>query len=117
MAAALETAVSAGEQIVIVGERGQADTRAMWLAANTAYRPFTVMVLVDNNRFSPTDQALTLAALVIILGVFLSLFLLAEPLSRRLGGAGSSVLRRIMGLLLTALAINLVLTAISKQIE
>lgn len=77
----------------------------------------TVMVLVDNNRFSPTDQALTLAALVIVLGVLLSLFLLAEPLSRRLGGAGSSVLRRIMGLLLTALAINLVLTAISTWLH
>ncbi len=51
MAAALETAVAGGEQIVIVGHRGDEGTRAMWLAANRAYRPFAVMT-----TFDPSEQ-------------------------------------------------------------
>ncbi|MEO7158000.1 MAG: thioredoxin domain-containing protein [Vicinamibacterales bacterium] len=47
MAAALETALAAGEQIVIVGPRDAAATSAMWQAAQRKYRPFAVMTLVD----------------------------------------------------------------------
>ncbi len=51
MAAALETAVAGGEQIVIVGQRGRDDTRAMWIAAHQQYRPFAVITLFD-----PSEQ-------------------------------------------------------------
>jgi hypothetical protein len=47
MAAALSTSIAGGEQIVIVGQRDAADTRAMWAAANKNYRPFAVLTLVD----------------------------------------------------------------------
>jgi uncharacterized protein YyaL (SSP411 family) len=47
MAAALETAVSEGEQIIIVGARGASDTNALWIAAHKKYRPFAVVTLVD----------------------------------------------------------------------
>jgi multiple antibiotic resistance protein len=77
----------------------------------------TVMVLVDNNRFSPVDQVLTLGALLIVLAVLLGVFLLAEPLSRLLGGAGTNLLRRVMGLVLAALAVNLVLNAVSTWLH
>ncbi len=50
MAAALETAVAGGEQIVIVGRRGQDDTRAMWMAAHKQYRPFSVITLFDTSE-------------------------------------------------------------------
>jgi uncharacterized protein YyaL (SSP411 family) len=50
MAAALETAVSEGEQIVIVGARGAAGTAAMWKAAHRRYRPFAVVTLVDPSQ-------------------------------------------------------------------
>lgn len=52
MAAALSTSVAGGEQIVILGHRESADTRAMWAAANKHYRPFAVVTLVD-----PAQQA------------------------------------------------------------
>jgi len=52
MAAALSTSIAGGEQIVIVGQRDAADTRALWIAANKDYRPFAVMTLVD-----PSHQA------------------------------------------------------------
>jgi uncharacterized protein YyaL (SSP411 family) len=47
MAAALSSSLAAGEQIVIIGRANGADTGAMWLAANAAYRPFSVITLVD----------------------------------------------------------------------
>jgi uncharacterized protein YyaL (SSP411 family) len=50
MAAALETAIAEGEQIVIVGPRDAAGTLAMWQAAHRKYRPFAVMTLVDPSQ-------------------------------------------------------------------
>ena len=47
MAAALATALSGGEQIVVVGRHGAADTTALWRAAHRTFRPFAVAVLVD----------------------------------------------------------------------
>jgi uncharacterized protein len=47
MAAALSSSLAAGEQIVIVGHVNREDTRQMWLAANRAYRPFSLITLVD----------------------------------------------------------------------
>jgi uncharacterized protein YyaL (SSP411 family) len=47
MAAALETSIAGGEQIVIIGQRDRDDTRAMWVAANTPYRPFAVITQFD----------------------------------------------------------------------
>jgi hypothetical protein len=51
MAAALETAMVGGEQIVIVGHRDADDTRAMWVAAHKQYRPFAVIM-----QFDPSEQ-------------------------------------------------------------
>jgi uncharacterized protein YyaL (SSP411 family) len=50
MAAALSASIAGGEQIVIVGRRGSADTAAMWAAANRRYRPFAVTTLVDPSQ-------------------------------------------------------------------
>jgi uncharacterized protein YyaL (SSP411 family) len=47
MAAVLSAHEAGGEQIVIVGKRGAADTEALWRAAHKKYRPFAVMVPVD----------------------------------------------------------------------
>ncbi len=50
MAAALSTALSGGEQIVIIGSHDAADTKAMWQAAHAQYHPFAVTVPVDPAR-------------------------------------------------------------------
>lgn len=52
MAAVLSASLAGGEQIVIVGQADAAETRALWRAANRAYRPFAVMVPAD-----PANQA------------------------------------------------------------
>lgn len=77
----------------------------------------TVMVLVDNNRFSLTDQLLTILALAGVLAILLVVFLASETISRMLGAGGPDVLRRIMGLLLAALSVNLVLSAVSTWLR
>jgi uncharacterized protein YyaL (SSP411 family) len=55
MAAALSMAHAPQEQIVIVGEAGQAGTDALWIAAQHGYRPFATMVRVTPG---PTQQQL-----------------------------------------------------------
>jgi multiple antibiotic resistance protein len=73
----------------------------------------TVMVLVDNNRFSFTDQLTTILALAAVLAILLGVFAASDRISRALGQGGADVLRRIMGLILAALSVNLVLAAVS----
>jgi multiple antibiotic resistance protein len=72
----------------------------------------TLMVLMDNNRFSIGHQLITVLALVLVLVVLLAVFLLGDVLVRVLGSSVINVLRRIMGLVLAALSVNLVLTAV-----
>jgi uncharacterized protein YyaL (SSP411 family) len=47
MGAALSNASSGGEQIVILGSRGDPHTSALWRAVQRRYRPFAVGVIVD----------------------------------------------------------------------
>jgi multiple antibiotic resistance protein len=73
----------------------------------------TMVLLMDNNRLSAMQQALTVLALAAVLVVMFIVFLLSEPIRKFLGNGGSDVLRRIMGLILAALAINMILSAVS----
>jgi uncharacterized protein len=50
MAAVLSASLAPNEQIIIVGRRDAADTKAMWLAANRTYRPFSVWTPVDPDQ-------------------------------------------------------------------
>jgi multiple antibiotic resistance protein len=73
----------------------------------------TVVLLTDNNRHSLPQQAVTLLALAAILSLMLGVFLLGEPIRGVIGPGGPDVLRRVMGLVLAALAVNMVLSAIA----
>jgi multiple antibiotic resistance protein len=72
----------------------------------------TLMVLMDNNRFSIGHQLITVLALVLVLVLLLAVFLLGDVLVRVLGSGVINVLRRITGLVLAALSVNLVLNAV-----
>jgi multiple antibiotic resistance protein len=71
----------------------------------------TMVLLMDNNRFSFAGQALTLASLAVVLAGLVVIFLTGHAVERLIGKGGIQLLRRIMGLLLSALAVNLVLSA------
>jgi multiple antibiotic resistance protein len=74
----------------------------------------TLMVLMDNNRFSFEHHLITMLALLLVLVLLLAVFLLGDVLMRVLGSGVIDVLRRIMGLVLAALSVNLVLSAVAQ---
>lgn len=77
----------------------------------------TMVLLMDNNRFAMTDQAITAGALAVVLIGLLAIFLTAHPIERLIRQGGTQLLRRIMGLLLSALAVNLVLSAAATWLK
>jgi multiple antibiotic resistance protein len=77
----------------------------------------TMVLLMDNNRFSYAGQTLTIASLAIVLAALLVIFLAGHTVERLIGKGGIQLLRRIMGLLLSALAINLVLSAVASWLK
>ncbi|TDH64136.1 MarC family protein [Dankookia rubra] len=77
----------------------------------------TMVLLIDNNRFSVLDQAYTVVALAVVLGLLLGIFLCGHLLERLLGRGLIQLMPRIMGLLLSALAVNLVLNALATWLK
>ncbi|HWM83153.1 MAG TPA: MarC family protein [Pseudolabrys sp.] len=77
----------------------------------------TMVLLMDNNRFAPSEQVITAGALVVVLIGLLTIFLAAHPIERLIRQGGTQLLRRIMGLLLAALAVNLVLSAAANWLK
>jgi multiple antibiotic resistance protein len=69
------------------------------------------VLLTDTEGFSIPDQALSIATTLVVLGATLGLLWAAGPIQRFIGESGASVLSRIMGLLLAAVAVNNVISA------
>ncbi|GGC73191.1 MarC family protein [Chelatococcus reniformis] len=77
----------------------------------------TMIVLMDNNRASLTHQFETIAVLAVTMLVLLVTFALGGPISRLIGTGGANLLRRIMGLILSAVAVNLILNAVAQWLK
>lgn len=77
----------------------------------------TIVLLMDNNRYSPAEQIVTFAALGTVLTAFMVIFLMGGILERLLGKGMTNLLRRTMGLVLAALAVNLVLSAVATWLK
>jgi len=71
----------------------------------------TVVLLTDNRQFGFIEQALTTAALAAVLAIFLLIMLFANPIMKAIGVGGANVMRRVMGIILSAIAANMVLGA------
>ena len=78
-----------------------------------------VILLTDNNVYSIPMQLGTAFILLVILGVTYLFMLAANPIMKVIGKNGSSILVRVMGMILAALSIELVMEAlnISQWIE
>jgi multiple antibiotic resistance protein len=77
----------------------------------------TVVILTDNQRFAFAGQATTLLALITILLALLAVFVTGGGLARALGPATINAMRRIMGLLMAALSVNMVLSALAHWLH
>lgn len=73
----------------------------------------TVMILTDDDRFSWAEKAMTGGVLVVVLLILLAVLLLAVPVMRLIGEAGAAIVTRVFGMLLAALAANIVLAALA----
>jgi multiple antibiotic resistance protein len=71
-----------------------------------------VVVLTDNDRYNLAEQAVTLGLLIVVLSITLGLLMAASWLNRHLGPSGSSVISRVMGIILAAVAVDAVLNAL-----
>jgi multiple antibiotic resistance protein len=73
----------------------------------------TVVILTDNDRFSITHQAMTALAMSVVLAATLVLLLLASPIHRVIGITGEMIISRIMGMVLAAVAVDAILSALA----
>jgi len=71
------------------------------------------VLLTDSEGFNVIDSAISIATIAVVLAVTLVLLLAAQPIHRIIGESGTSVIGRIMGLLLAAVAVNNVIEAVS----
>lgn len=73
------------------------------------------IMLTDNDTRTVTEQVAVSAVLVLVLALTLVAMLLATPILRIIGRGGAALLVRIMGMLLAALAVELVMTALGAK--
>lgn len=72
------------------------------------------VLLTDSDQFSLSDVAIDLGVILSLLGITLALMFMAKPILAVIGDSGASVLSRIMGLILAAVAVDSVLVAIAQ---
>lgn len=99
-------------------ERSLATLAVYPLATPIVAGPGAILAMVlfsDNNRGAPLGQHLvTLAVLTLMMLILFVIFWLGDYIAKVIGVSGTSLLRRIMGILLAAFSVNLVLNAFQK---
>ena len=71
----------------------------------------SVVVLTDNNANSLLEQTITCGVMAVVLVATLVLMLLAGRIVKLIGKSGANVLSRVMGLILSAVAVQMVYSA------
>ena len=101
------------EEIKIV-KRG-IDTAIFPMAVPSIASPGAMMAIVlltDNHRFSIPEQALTAMVMLVVLAITFIFLLGASFIHRFIGDSGASIISRVMGLILGAVAANSVMDGI-----
>lgn len=76
-----------------------------------------VVLLTDNHRHSIAEQAVTALVLLLVLGITLGLLYAADAVHGMLGSTGASVLIRVLGLILAALATEQIVAGIEALLR
>ncbi|TCT07719.1 MarC family protein [Aquabacter spiritensis] len=77
----------------------------------------SVVILADNNRHVLEHQAVTIAVVAILMAILVVLFWLGDYVIKVIGSSGANLIRRIMGLVLAALSVDIVLSALSHWLN
>jgi multiple antibiotic resistance protein len=77
----------------------------------------TVVLLTDDHRFDIVQLSLTTGVLAVVLAITFVVLLLAAPIARLIGAAGTSIIGRVMGMILMALAVHTILSAFGAWLE
>jgi multiple antibiotic resistance protein len=72
-----------------------------------------VILLTDNDVYSVGERVQTAVVLLVVLVLNYAFFLLSDAILRFIGQQGAAILTRVMGIILTALAVEFVLTGLS----
>lgn len=72
----------------------------------------TVVLLTDNHIYSISTQVITAGIVILIMAITYGLMLQTKPILRVIGKNGAAILERITGMILAALAIELIMEAI-----
>src|SRR5262249_29459383 len=103
-----------GSEVSTKAEAGH-DIAVFPLAVPSIVGPEAIMAVVlltDNQVFSISMQALTAVVMLVILAITCALMLLSELILRVIGKSGAALLERVMGMILTALSVELVMSAL-----
>lgn len=76
-----------------------------------------VVILTDNARFNVMEQVQTSLELYAVLLLTLGLMLAAAPVQRLIGEGGVNIVRRVMGLILAALAVQTTVDGIKQLVS
>ena len=76
-----------------------------------------IILLTDNNRFTASEQITTFGILALVLGLLLVIFMLGDLIIKTIGRGGTNVMRRVMGVVLAALSVNLILSALVEWLK
>lgn len=76
-----------------------------------------VVLLTDNHNYTLIEQGITTAVVLAVLSVTLICLLLANRIYSLIGEMGASIVSRVMGLILAAVATNSVLSGISLYFD
>jgi multiple antibiotic resistance protein len=76
-----------------------------------------IVVVGDDNRFDIAQLSLTGAVLLAVLAITFLMLLAAGPISRAIGETGASVIGRVLGLILAALAVTTILNAFGEWLS
>lgn len=74
-----------------------------------------VVIMTDNDLHTIGEQVVTAGIVLVVLAITLLLLLAAMPIQRMIGNAGASIISRVMGLLLAAIAVDNVIAAIAER--
>jgi multiple antibiotic resistance protein len=77
----------------------------------------TVVLLTDDHRFDVPQLAMTTGVLALVLAITYGVLLAAAPISRLIGASGAKVIGRVLGMLLIALAVQTVLSALGSWLS